>query len=74
MKTTMDQNTTMLEIHSALNCNNVDDVAETMSRWHPAILGQMLIAVDKAYNKRVNAPHRDYTGALAKIYSLHKIG
>ena len=63
----MDQNPTMLEIHSALNQNNISQVAEAMKSFRPAILGQMLRAVDEAYRRRVNHPHADYGDAVKEL-------
>ena len=63
----MNQGTTMLEVHSELNVNNIEGVADTMSQWHPAILGQMLLAVDVAYKRRCNRPHNDYLSAVRHI-------
>ena len=63
----MDGNTTVIELQSALNINQVDKVAEALRSFHPTILGQLLRAVDKAYRLRVRAPHPDYVDAVREL-------
>lgn len=69
----MDQNATLLEMHSALNTHAYEDVAAALSAMHPCVLGEMLRAVDKAYHMRTNYPHPDYESALKSISSNRSI-
>jgi hypothetical protein len=44
------------------------DVADQMSEWHPAVLGEMIRAVDAAKQRRRSSSHRDYLEPLFKAY------
>lgn len=44
------------------------DVADQMDKWHPAVLGEMIRAVDAAKQRRRSSSHRDYLEPLFKAY------
>ena len=55
---------TFEEAFEHLNQMKIATVAVEMSDWHPAILGQMLLAVQTAKQIRYPAPHPNYHGPL----------
>lgn len=55
---------TFEEAFERLNRYDVASVAEMMADWHPAILGQMLLAVQVAKGVRYLSWHPDYCGPL----------
>lgn len=54
-------------LHEALNTGGRTRVAEGMSKWHPAILGQMLEAVALAKEKRYRGEHSDFTAGVRRV-------
>lgn len=51
-------------LHDALNRGRLADVGQTMSAWHPAILGELLRAIAFAKERRYPGHHRDYDEGL----------
>ena len=56
------------EAHDTLNRMAYRDVAAQMEDWHPAILGEMLRAVQEAKLRRYPGYHPDYYNPLAQAY------
>lgn len=61
---------TFEEAYEALNEMRHDEVAKEMVTWHPAVLGEMLRAVQEAKSARYPGPHPDYESALAEIAAV----
>lgn len=55
---------TFEEAFERLNQGDIASVAAEMTDWHPAILGNMLLAVQAAKRMRYLSPHPDYYSAL----------
>jgi len=56
-----------MTFEEALECLNrfdITSVAAEMADWHPAILGQMVLAVEVAKQVRYLGWHPDYAGPL----------
>ena len=51
---------TFEEAYDLLNACHIESVAAEMREWHPAILGQMVLAVQAAKEVRYPIPHPDY--------------
>lgn len=58
---------TFEEARDLLNHMNTDEVSKEMEDWHPALLGQMLMAVNKAKLSRYPSYHPDYDGVVAQL-------
>jgi len=52
------------EAYEQLNRFDITSVAAQMQTWHPAILGQMILAVQAAKQRRYLGPHPNYAGPL----------
>ena len=52
------------EAYECLNNFDIAPVAAEMAEWHPAILGQMLLAVEAAKKVRYPLYHPDYYDPL----------
>ena len=58
------------EAYNLLNHDNVAAVATEMADWHPAILGNMLMAVEAAKIIRYKSYHPDYHTPLKACFEL----
>ncbi len=55
------------EAYELLNGQEDGAVTEVMKEWHPAILAQMLGAVDLAKHQRYPLDHPDWTAAVKRL-------
>lgn len=68
IKALVDGDMTFSEARKRLDRWDTDTVAELMSDWHPAILGQMLEATDEAFRNRYGSYHPDYHDVLKALH------
>lgn len=61
-----------VKAYKHLSTGDIALVAKAMCTWHPAILGQMLLAVQAAKEIRYHSPHPDYYNALYSIQSRER--
>lgn len=68
----MDDKILFAQVYTALNEGRFKEVAELMKDWHPAVLGEMLKAVDVARQMRYPSYHPDYNNVLDVIYAQYR--